>query len=88
VVETANDLAIKCTAAALSGADFPSVWDSVLRAHPLLSAHPFKRLQTTTFRTRNSAYQRSMALLRFNVRPILRFVGSAPSPILGRQSRP
>jgi hypothetical protein len=42
VVETANDLAIKCTAAALSGADFPSVWDSVLRAHPLVVGPPIQ----------------------------------------------
>ena len=42
VVETANDLVIKCTAAARGGADFPAVWDSVLRAHPLVVGPPIQ----------------------------------------------
>jgi hypothetical protein len=42
VVETANDLALKCTAAAHARADFPTVWDSVLRAHPLVVSLPIQ----------------------------------------------
>jgi hypothetical protein len=36
VVETANDLALKCSAAARDGADFPMVWDTVLEGHALV----------------------------------------------------
>jgi hypothetical protein len=42
VVETANDLVIKCTAAARGGADFPAIWNSVLRAHPLVVGPPIQ----------------------------------------------
>jgi hypothetical protein len=42
VVETATDLAIKCTATARSGADFPAVWDSVLKGHPLVASPPVR----------------------------------------------
>ena len=40
VVDTANDLAIKCTAAALGGAGFPAIWDSILNGHPLVAGPP------------------------------------------------
>jgi hypothetical protein len=31
MAETANDLVLKCTGMARTGADFPSVWDAVLK---------------------------------------------------------
>jgi hypothetical protein len=42
VVQTANDLVLKCTAAAKDGADFPTVWDLVLRGHPLVAGPPIQ----------------------------------------------
>jgi hypothetical protein len=42
VVDTANDLVFKCTAAARDGADFPAVWDSVLRGNPLVVGPPIQ----------------------------------------------
>jgi hypothetical protein len=45
VVETANDLLIRCNAAARRGADFPAVWKSILRGHPLVVGSP---VQTVT----------------------------------------
>ena len=40
MVDTANDLEIKCAAAARGAADFPAVWDSVLKGHPLVASPP------------------------------------------------
>jgi hypothetical protein len=40
VVETPNDLLIRCTAAARGGADFPAVWNSILKGHPLVVSSP------------------------------------------------
>jgi hypothetical protein len=40
VVDTANDLLIRCTAAARGGADFEAVWDLILRGHPLVVSAP------------------------------------------------
>jgi hypothetical protein len=45
VVETANDLLIRCTAAAHGGADFLAVWNSILKGHPLVVGAP---VQTVT----------------------------------------
>ena len=45
VVGTANDLLIRCNAAAHLGADFPAVWKSILRGHPLVVGSP---VQTVT----------------------------------------
>ena len=45
MVETANDLLIRCTAAARGGADFPAVWNSILKGHPLVVSLP---VQTVT----------------------------------------
>jgi hypothetical protein len=42
VVETANDLVIKCTAAARGGADFPAVWNSVLKGNPVVAGPPIQ----------------------------------------------
>lgn len=40
MVETANDLLIRCTAAARGGADFQAVWNSILKGHPLVVSSP------------------------------------------------
>jgi len=58
VVETANDLALKCSAAARDGADFPMVWDTVLEGHALVvgpsiqtfddEEHPQLEIQSST----------------------------------------
>jgi hypothetical protein len=45
VVETANDLLIRCTATARGGADFAAVWSSILKRHPLVVSSP---VQTVT----------------------------------------
>jgi len=42
VVETANDLLIRCTTAARGGADFHAVWNSILRGHPLVVSLPIE----------------------------------------------
>jgi hypothetical protein len=42
VADTANDLLIRCTAAARGGADFQAVWDSILRGHPLVVSAPIE----------------------------------------------
>ncbi len=38
VVDTANDLLIRCNWAARGGADFQAVWDSILKGHPLVAS--------------------------------------------------
>ena len=38
--DTTNDLVLKCTAAARDGADFPTVWEAVLRRHALVLGPP------------------------------------------------
>ena len=38
--ETENDLVLKCTAMAGTGADFPTVWDAVLKGHALVAGLP------------------------------------------------
>jgi hypothetical protein len=40
VAETANDLVLKCTATARDGANFPTVWETVLKRHPLVVGPP------------------------------------------------
>ena len=42
MVETATDLVIKCTSAALGGADLPSAWNSVLKGPPLVVSEPIE----------------------------------------------
>ena len=44
MVETANDLVLKCAAIARNGADFPTVWDSVLKGHVLVVGPPIQTL--------------------------------------------
>jgi hypothetical protein len=40
MTETANDLVLKCTAIAQMGANFPTVWDKVLKGHALVAGPP------------------------------------------------
>ena len=40
VTETTNDLLLKCIAIARTGADFPTVWDTVLKGHALVAGPP------------------------------------------------
>jgi hypothetical protein len=42
MAETANDLVLKCTAMARTGADFPTVWDAVLKGHALVGGLPIQ----------------------------------------------
>jgi hypothetical protein len=42
VVETANDLVIRCTAAARRDDDFATVWNSILKGHPLVVSSPIQ----------------------------------------------
>jgi hypothetical protein len=42
VAETANDLVHKRTAIARDGADFPTVWEAVLKRHPLVVGPPIQ----------------------------------------------
>ena len=42
MAETANDLVLKCTAMARTGADFPTVWDAVLKGHALVAGPPIQ----------------------------------------------
>jgi hypothetical protein len=44
MTETANELALKCTAIARTGADFPTVWDTVLKGHALVAGSPIQIL--------------------------------------------
>ena len=41
---TANDLVLKCTAMARTGADFPTGWDAVLKGHALVAGPPVQIL--------------------------------------------
>ncbi|MFI4994868.1 MAG: hypothetical protein ACHQAQ_03680 [Hyphomicrobiales bacterium] len=42
MVDTSNDLMLKCVAATRDGADFPTVWDTVLRPHALVLGPPIQ----------------------------------------------
>ena len=44
MAETANDLVLKCSAIARDGADFPTVWDAVLKRHALVIGPPIQTL--------------------------------------------
>lgn len=43
--DTASDLMRKCNAAAQGGADFPTIWNTVLKPHPLVIGRPRQGLQ-------------------------------------------
>jgi hypothetical protein len=40
MTETANSLMLKCTVLAETGADFPTVWETVLKGHALVVGPP------------------------------------------------
>ena len=42
MAETANDLVLKCTTMARAGADFPTVWDTVLKGRALVAGQPIQ----------------------------------------------
>ncbi|HMN84799.1 MAG TPA: hypothetical protein PKA74_02250 [Bauldia sp.] len=43
-----QDLLAAVRAAAEGGADFPTIWNSILRRHPLVAGSPVQRLDGTT----------------------------------------
>lgn len=43
--ERANDLALACTEAVRKGNDFPIVWYTLLKGHPLVKGIPRERLE-------------------------------------------
>jgi len=82
VVETANDLLVRCTAAARGGADFEAVWDSILRGHPLVVSAP---VETFTDDERPQLEVRlinGQRLIYPGEQPVLRFVGAAAPSVL------
>jgi hypothetical protein len=40
-----TDLLAKCTAAKRDGADFPTIWQTILKGHPLVIGPPVQRLE-------------------------------------------
>jgi hypothetical protein len=44
MAETANQLVLKCNAIAHDGADFPIVWETVLKTHALVADQPIQTL--------------------------------------------
>jgi hypothetical protein len=42
--ERANDLARRCTDVVRKGKDFPTVWQTLLKGHPLVKGIPRQRL--------------------------------------------
>jgi hypothetical protein len=45
VNDVAWELARTCEAAARGGADFPTIWQSILKSHPLVAGLPIQRLE-------------------------------------------
>jgi len=43
--EKANDLARLCTDAVRKGNDFPTIWNTLLKKHPLVEGIPRQRLE-------------------------------------------
>lgn len=43
-----EELLAACIKAALGGADFPTVWNSILRRHPIVAGAPVQRMDGTT----------------------------------------
>ena len=44
MTETANELLRRCIAAQRDGVDFPGVWHSILKGHPMVMGKPVQRL--------------------------------------------
>ena len=41
----ATDLLKECTVAKAAGADFPTIWQTILKSHPLVIGPPVQRLE-------------------------------------------
>jgi len=41
----ARNLLNECTAAKEAGADFPTIWQTILKSHPLVMGPPIQRLE-------------------------------------------
>jgi hypothetical protein len=44
--ETAKELLENCVMAAREGADFPTIWQTVLRRHPLVAGPPIQGVES------------------------------------------
>jgi hypothetical protein len=82
MAETANDLVLKCTTMARAGADFPTVWDTVLKGHALVAGQPIQGFDDEERPQLEIQLIKSTPRLQLSVQAILRFVGSTPPPIL------
>jgi len=47
LADTATDLVRFCVAAHRAGADFPTIWHTLLKGHPLVAGIPIQRLDGT-----------------------------------------
>lgn len=43
--DSASDLLRKCVAARQAGADFPGIWDTILKRHPLVFGPPVQGME-------------------------------------------
>jgi len=43
-----EELLAACLAAARAGADFPTIWHTILRRHPIVAGTPVQRIDGTT----------------------------------------
>jgi hypothetical protein len=43
--KTADELVQRCITAVREGADFPTIWETVLRGHPLVVGPPIQSIQ-------------------------------------------
>jgi hypothetical protein len=43
--DTVEDLLRKCVEARMKGADFPTVWQTILKGHPLTAGVPVSRVE-------------------------------------------
>ncbi len=46
MAETVNELLHRCIAARRDGVDFPAVWHSILKGHPMVMGVPVQRLHS------------------------------------------
>ena len=40
MTDSANELLLACNSARLSGSDFPTIWQEILKRHPLVTGMP------------------------------------------------
>lgn len=43
--QSAHTLAVACTQAAREGAEFPAIWDSILKSHDLVASPPLQTFE-------------------------------------------